>query len=206
MTLLLGKLSTVNMILVIALVAIAAVMIIIIFAKAHKVKKEHYSNNPNPSRSANPVPDPDVADLLKGVEEYHRYGANVTLRDENRPYVLDHLYVSQNGVFVIAEKDFYGKVVGQEGFPSWSEQIGGVTRVINNPVIELDPIIRIISNLIGDRAPIHKMVVVHGDILGIDGQHVCNSDHLRTFLYQPLAEPLSHEEVDEIYEKIKLAK
>ena len=203
MNLLLAKLSTVDLILIVALGVVLLVLATTIVIRAKQVRKSRRAGRPGHVLTSHE--DMDVAEVLAGMEEYHRLAHHLILREGDQAYMVDHLYVSSVGVFVLAEKSFDGKVIGQEISPTWSERLGEATRKFANPLLEMQPVVRLIADLIGERAPVYWMLVIEGDILGIDAEHVCGVEHLKTYLNQPTDEPLSHDAVDELYERIRLA-
>ena len=59
---------------------------------------------------------------------------NVTLRTENGTMQIDHIIVSQYGVFVIETKNYKGWIFGSEHSKTWTQNIYGKKHSFQNPL------------------------------------------------------------------------
>lgn len=59
---------------------------------------------------------------------------NIMLSGENGTTQIDHLVVSQYGIFVIEMKNYYGLVLGNEYSDKWIQYIGKSKRQFQNPI------------------------------------------------------------------------
>jgi len=59
---------------------------------------------------------------------------NVTLRTENGTTQIDHIIISQYGVFVIETKNYKGWIFGNERSKTWTQSIYGKKNTFQNPL------------------------------------------------------------------------
>lgn len=59
---------------------------------------------------------------------------NIMLKNNNNTYQIDHIVVSNYGIFVIEMKNYYGLIVGDEYKESWIQYLGKTKNYFKNPI------------------------------------------------------------------------
>lgn len=59
---------------------------------------------------------------------------NIMLKNNNNTYQIDHIVVSNYGIFVIEMKNYYGLIVGDEYKESWIQYLGKTKSYFKNPI------------------------------------------------------------------------
>ena len=89
---------------------------------------------------------------------------NVTLRTDNGTTQIDHIIVSQYGVFVIETKNYEGWIFGSEHSKIWTQSIYGKKNTFQNPLHQNYKHVKVIQKLLNlDENQIFSVVVFVGE-------------------------------------------
>ena len=74
---------------------------------------------------------------------------------------IDHIFISHKGIFVIETKDYRGRIYGDRYQKNWTQVLayGGVKNRLYNPIMQNETHVHYVKNIIGDRFPIHNVVI-----------------------------------------------
>lgn len=125
-----------------------------------------------------------VSAFLEQDQNYHRLINNLVLLGSNNvSHQIDHIFIRENGIFVIETKNYYGDIKGEEDNSFWTRSyfVKGKKKSVafHNPLKQNQSHIRIIKKIIGKDYPIYCFVVFpqnNVDHLGIF--NVCNLNTL----------------------------
>ena len=146
-----------------------------------------------------------VESLLNKDSSFHRLINNlVLLGDINVSHQIDHIFIRNNGVFVIETKNYYGEIKGKEDDSFWTRSYfvkGKIkTTSFHNPLKQNQSHIRIIKRLIGKGYPIYCFVVFtqnNADKIGLF--NVCNAnDLLNRINLITIEKEIPNEEIEKI--------
>ncbi len=73
---------------------------------------------------------------------------NIMIKDENGTHQIDHLVLSQFGIFVIEMKNYYGLIKGKDFDNKWCQYLGKNKRYFLNPIHQNYGHIKSLSNLL----------------------------------------------------------
>lgn len=125
-----------------------------------------------------------VESLLSKDTSFHRLINNLVLLGENNvSHQIDHIFIRNNGVFVIETKNYYGEIKGNEDDSFWTRTYfvkrKPKTVSFHNPLKQNQSHIRIIKRLIGKEYPIYCFVAfTQNNVAGLNLFNVCNADDL----------------------------
>lgn len=125
-----------------------------------------------------------VESLLSKDTSFHRLINNLVLLGENNvSHQIDHIFIRNNGVFVIETKNYYGEIKGNEDDSFWTRTYfvkrKPKTVSFHNPLKQNQSHIRIIKRLIGKEYPIYCFVAfTQNNATGLKLFNVCNADDL----------------------------
>lgn len=117
---------------------------------------------------------------------------------------IDHILINKKGIFVIETKNYSGRIYGQENQLEWTQVLnyGKVKNKLYNPVKQNKTHIYHISNIIGEKLPIHSVIVfVQGNVQYISANGIYTLQGLKK-LVKNGANTLSSEQMASIYGKI----
>ena len=125
-----------------------------------------------------------VESLLSKDTSFHRLINNlVLLGDNNISHQIDHIFIRNNGVFVIETKNYYGEIKGREDDSFWTRTYfvkrKPKTASFHNPLKQNQSHIRIIKRLIGKDYPIYCFVAfTQNNVAQLGLFNVCNANDL----------------------------
>ncbi len=61
---------------------------------------------------------------------------DIMIYSDNKTHQIDHLVISDYGIFVIEMKNYSGTIIGKENEKTWTQKIGKQTNKLNNPIIQ----------------------------------------------------------------------
>lgn len=73
---------------------------------------------------------------------------DIMIKDENGTHQIDHLVLSQFGIFVIEMKNYYGLIIGKEFDNKWCQYLGKTKNYFINPIHQNYGHIKSLSNLL----------------------------------------------------------
>lgn len=89
---------------------------------------------------------------------------NVTLRTEDGTTQIDHIIISQYGVFVIENKNYKGWIFGSEHSKTWTQSIYGKKHTFQNPLHQNYKHVKTLEKLLNlDNNKLFSIVVFVGD-------------------------------------------
>lgn len=74
---------------------------------------------------------------------------NILIKQNNDTYQIDHIIVSEFGVFVIEMKNYYGLILGDEYKSRWVQCVGKSKRYFQNPIHQNYGHIKVLEALLG---------------------------------------------------------
>lgn len=103
------------------------------------------------------------AKLLLDKEKYHLI-KNVTLPTEGGSTQIDHVIVSEFGVFVVETKNMKGWIFGSRNQKTWTQKIYKHSNKFQNPLHQNYKHVKTIESLLGlNEQQIHSVIVFVGD-------------------------------------------
>lgn len=103
------------------------------------------------------------AKLLLDKEKYHLI-KNVTLPTENGSTQIDHVIVSEFGVFVVETKNMKGWIFGSPNQKTWTQKIYKHSSKFQNPLHQNYKHVKTLESLLGlDEQQVHSVIVFVGD-------------------------------------------
>ena len=97
-------------------------------------------------------------------DKYHLI-KNVTLPTEDGTTQIDHIIVSEYGIFVVETKNMKGWIFGDEKQKYWTQKIYKNTNKFQNPLHQNYKHIKTIENALGvDKDKIFSLIVFAGDV------------------------------------------
>jgi len=104
-----------------------------------------------------------IAKIRLDNNKYHLL-KNVTLPTQNGTTQIDHIIVSEYGIFVIETKNMRGWIFGSEKQKIWTQKIYNYTRKFQNPLHQNYKHIKTIQNILNiELDKIYSIVVFIGD-------------------------------------------
>lgn len=89
---------------------------------------------------------------------------NITLRTDNGTTQIDHIIVSQYGVFVIETKNYKGWIFGSERSKVWTQSIYGKKNTFQNPLHQNYKHVKVLQKILNlDENQIFSIVVLVGE-------------------------------------------
>lgn len=103
------------------------------------------------------------ANFLLDKEKYHLI-KNVTLPTEDGSTQIDHILVSEFGVFVVETKNMKGWIFGSPNQKTWTQKIYRYSNKFQNPLHQNYKHIKTLESLLGlNEQQIHSVIVFVGD-------------------------------------------
>ena len=103
------------------------------------------------------------AKLLLDKDKYHLI-KNVTLPTENGSTQIDHIIVSEFGVFVVETKNMKGWIFGSPNQKIWTQKIYKYSRRFQNPLRQNYKHVKTLESLLGlNEQQVHSVIVFIGD-------------------------------------------
>lgn len=134
-----------------------------------------------------------------------KYGGHVihdvmVLGDDGKTSQIDHVYVSNRGVFVIETKNYAGRIYGSQNQKQWTQVLayGNVKNKLYNPVMQNHTHIRRLKEALPEAVNVVSAVVfVRGNIQYIDSENVYDLHGLKK-LVKNSAETIPANKVESI--------
>ena len=100
-----------------------------------------------------------VQKLFLDAKVYHDFN-NVTIQTSNGTTQIDHIIVSQFGIFVIETKNINGWIYGGEKQASWTQNLYGKKNKFQNPLLQNYRHTKALAEFLGiDQSKIHSLVM-----------------------------------------------
>lgn len=88
---------------------------------------------------------------------------NIILTNGTQTTQIDHIIVSNFGIFVIETKNYKGMILGEEKSQYWTQVLNGRKEKLYNPIKQNKAHIKAIIELFSDipSVPVHSIIVFH---------------------------------------------
>lgn len=104
-----------------------------------------------------------VANIALDKEKYHRI-ENVTIPTENGSTQIDHVFISQYGIFVVETKNMKGWIFGDSNQKTWTQKIYSHSNKFQNPIHQNYKHVKTLQSLLElNDNQIHSVVVFIGE-------------------------------------------
>ncbi|MDD2391538.1 MAG: NERD domain-containing protein [Bacilli bacterium] len=101
--------------------------------------------------------------LLRLPKDKYLLLSNIMIKDENGTHQIDHLVISQYGIFVIEVKNYNGLIVGNEYKDKWIQYLGKKKYYMNNPIHQNYGHIKALANLLNMSDDLFISVICNAD-------------------------------------------
>ena len=142
-----------------------------------------------------------VIALLNKEKSYFKLINNLTLEGENgMTHQIDHVFINENGVFVLESKSLYGEIIGTLNDTVWIKIIRGKRINIYNPILQNKSHVRIVKKLLGNKVDIISAVIFTlNNAPYFPDENVINLNDLSLFVNEyPYKRKISKNEIDNI--------
>ena len=140
---------------------------------------------------------------LNKMKCFFRLINNLTLeKEKGNTHQIDHIFISEKGVFVIESKSLYGEIIGDNKDTVWIKYVNKKKVIIHNPIIQNKSHVRIIKSLLGNDIEIISVVVfVLDNAPYFPNENVINLKDLPLFINEyPNKKKLTKEQIEKIYQ------
>ena len=97
---------------------------------------------------------------LDGLPRQHyKVINNIIIPNKENTSQIDHLVISNFGIFVIENKNFKGNIYGSERSKTWTQFLGGTKNNFYNPIYQNYSHIKAIENILGTNKNIYSIIV-----------------------------------------------
>ena len=165
-----------------------------------------YETKKRDSTSAGNVGERTVRILIDNTKTNHKLINNLILFDENNnSHQIDHIYISNNGIFCIETKNYKGLIQGRIDDNNWIQILNKTKNVIMNPMKQNKSHIIQISNIIKCHNLNYKVnsliVFVYNNANEIKEDNVINVNDLRNYLINYNDNTIiTDEDIDKVYD------
>ena len=84
---------------------------------------------------------------------------DIIIPNKDKTSQIDHLIISNYGIFVIENKNFSGSIYGSEKDRSWTQVMGKSRNAFYNPILQNYGHIKALQAIIGNNKPIYSIIV-----------------------------------------------
>ena len=91
--------------------------------------------------------------------EHYKVINNIIIPNKENTSQIDHLVISNFGIFVIENKNFKGNIYGSERSKTWTQFLGGTKNNFYNPIYQNYSHIKAIENILGTNKNIYSIIV-----------------------------------------------
>ena len=134
---------------------------------------------------------------------------NILIPNENKTSQIDHLVISNYGIFIIENKNYQGRIYGKQYDKSWTQVIGKSRNTFYNPIAQNYGHIKAVQNIIGKNHKIYSVIVFSDkavinrvDIEDTKNIKVINESQLLSTIQSFDEVLLSNEEVRTLFNKV----
>lgn len=89
-----------------------------------------------------------VAEKLENVEGKKYVINNIMINDNGKSRQIDHILISEHGIFVIETKNFAGAIYGKETSTEWKQYLNGKCFKFKNPIHQNYGHLEIVKNIL----------------------------------------------------------
>lgn len=153
-------------------------------------------------KSRGDIGEQKVIALLEKEKGYFKLINNLTLEGENGiTHQIDHIFINENGVFVLESKSLYGEIKGTINDTVWIKIVREQRINIHNPILQNKSHVKIVRKLLGPKVDIISAVIFTlNNAPYFPNDNVINLNDLSMFVNEyPYARKMDNKEIDAIY-------
>ncbi len=165
-----------------------------------------YETEKRDSTSAGNVGERTIKIIIDNTKTNHRLINNLILFDENdNSHQIDHVYISNNGIFCIETKNYKGLIQGRIDDNNWIQILNKKKYIIMNPIKQNNSHIIQISNILKCHNLNYKVnsliVMVNNNANEIKENNVINVNDLRNYLINYKDDTIiTNDDINKIYD------
>lgn len=144
-----------------------------------------------------------IANILNRLDG--RIYNNICIRNKtgNGSTQIDHVFINQNGVWVIETKRWVGKIDGYQQDEHWVHETYEGIKIERNPIIQNKGHVYCLEKYLGNSTHLKNLVVIDGDCeLNVLSDNVCLIKDLEDVISRKTLCELNPTEINEYYSKI----
>lgn len=118
---------------------------------------------------------------------------------------IDHIFINDNGVFVIETKNYSGRIYGKDSQTYWKQVLayGRYKNKFYNPVMQNETHIKQLQKILPASTPVHSLVVfTQNNTNYIESEKTIPLSWLKSCVNSDYAEKITTETMKEIYDAI----
>lgn len=123
---------------IIFLIIIITILIAVILKSAENVNKFEEAQRKQPEITKEEykgrIGERETAIYLNKIEGNKQIINNITLNDNGKTRQIDHIAITEAGVFIIETKNFSGQIYGRENSKEWKQYLGKKCYTFANPI------------------------------------------------------------------------
>lgn len=135
------------------------ISMILIFIFIYYMHKLIYKIIINGDYSKGNIGERIVANILEQIPGNKRIINDIMLNDNGKSRQIDHIFISNKGVFVIETKNYSGSIYGKETSNEWIEYLNKKKYNFTNPIFQNYAHKQIISKIINDYNNVISIIV-----------------------------------------------
>ena len=152
------------------------------FGKRRRRSRTYSSRRYSPEEKGS-IGENKVSLILKGnvFKEHYLINDLILTDGVGNSSQIDHIFINENGVWVIETKTYSGKIYGEANQTKWVQSInyGHSNHKFYNPIKQNATHVYRIAQAIGNHYPIHSLVVfIDADISDVHEKNVINLNRL----------------------------
>lgn len=152
-------------------------------------------------KSRGDIGEQKVIALLEKEKGYFKLINNLTLEGENGiTHQIDHIFINENGIFVLESKSLYGEIIGNNTDTVWIKIVRGQKINIHNPILQNKSHVKIVKKLLGPKVDVISAVIFTlNNAPYFPNDNVINLNDLSMFVNEyPYKRKMSEKEIDTI--------
>lgn len=145
-----------------------------------------------------------VAKKLEQLDEYKKVINNIYINDEGKSRQIDHIAITQHGVFVIETKNYAGIIYGKENSTQWQQYLNNKCFTFKNPIHQNYAHLKIVESKIAEITKNIEPLVVFTRRAELKLQtysKVLYEEKIIDYI-KTKEKVLTNEKIDSIYEKL----
>lgn len=146
-----------------------------------------------------------VSFILKSLPDEYFLFNNVYLKINNKSAQIDHVVISEYGIFVIETKNYKGWIFGSEDSEYWTKNMYGRKYRFYNPIKQNETHVRILQKILGVSKDAFFPIVVFLNRVSLfcsTNSTVILAEELKDTIYCHASKILSYEEVKQLSDKL----
>ena len=164
-------------------------------------RKKRYYPRLTPEEKGN-IGEYRVSNRLGGTIANKQYLIDdIIIKNGEATTQIDHIFINQNGVYVIETKNYNGYIIGKDFDRNWVQIINKkIKNTFYNPVKQNYTHCRMLDQVTKTKLPIYSIVVfINADISRVMSQHTYTIEQLRTLVNTPTKDVVPVAEMKKLY-------